>query len=381
MTVNSGRIYIAATAILGSVAAATLPAAAADFYAGKTIDFIIGSNPGGGYDVYARALAHHIVDHIPGRPTIIPKNMPGAGSGKAASYMQILAPKDGTALGAIFPGAIMEPLLGNRAKATYNPENFQYFGTADNGTRVCITWHTSKTKTFADAQQRKTILGASQAGGSSRDYGYLHNHVNGTKFEVVSGYKGSVDIMLAVERGEVDGMCGYDFTSLRTQHPKWLTDHLVNILVQVSLEPSDPLTKMGVPSIYKYVKNDDDKKVLDLVITQQVFGRPYFVPAGTPADRVKILRDAFDATMKDPAFLAEAKNGPPRHRSARRRQDPEDHRGPLRHAPSTGGACPGRHQAVTAGEVQATRPKPQLPAEDAPFAGVVKAGLAGGESP
>jgi tripartite-type tricarboxylate transporter receptor subunit TctC len=297
------------TGVLAATLAALslAPAAAEDFYAGKTIDFIIGSNPGGGYDVYARALARHIVNHIPGNPQIIPKNMPGAGSGKAAAYMEKIAAKDGTALGAVFPGAIMEPLLGDRAKAQYNPPKFQYVGSADNGTRMCVTWHTSKTKTFEDAQNRKTILGASQAGGSTRDYGYMHNHLNGTKFEIVSGYKGSVDILLAIERGEVDGMCGYDWTSLRTQRPQWVTEKKVNIILQVALEPEATLTKMGAPQIYKYVKNDEDKKVIDLVITQQVFGRPYFLPAGTPPERVKIMRDAFDATMKDPAFLEDAK--------------------------------------------------------------------------
>jgi len=302
-------LYIRAAGALAA-ALATLtatPARAADFYAGKTIDFIIGSSPGGGYDAYARVLAHHIANHIPGNPQIVPKNMPGAGSGKAAAYMEKIAPKDGTALGAVFPGALMEPLLGDKAKAQYDPPKFQYIGTADSGTRICAIWHTSKTKTFEDAMKRKTVLGASQAGGSSRDYGYMHNHLNGTKFDVISGYKGSRGIMLAVERGEAEGMCGYDWSSLRTQHPDWLRDKKIIPIVQVALESHEELTKMGVPTIWKYIKNEDDKKAAQLIVTQQVFGRPYFVPAGTPADRVKILRDAFDATMKDPAFLAEAK--------------------------------------------------------------------------
>jgi tripartite-type tricarboxylate transporter receptor subunit TctC len=302
----TGILAAACVAAAATTASATT-ASAADFYAGKTIDFIIGSNPGGGYDVYARALARHIVNHIPGKPQIIPKNLPGAGSGKAAAYMQTLAPKDGLALGAVFPGALMEPLLGNRAKAQYDPPKFQYIGTSDSGTRICAIWHASKTKTFEDAQKQKTVLGASQAGGSSRDYGYLHNHLNGAKFDVISGYKGSVDIMLAVERGEVDGMCGYDWSSLRTQRAHWIRDKKINIIVQVALEPHEELTKMGVPTIWKFIKNEEDKKVAELIVTQQVFGRPYFVPAGPPADRVQLLREAFDKTMKDPAFLEDAK--------------------------------------------------------------------------
>ena len=307
MTPIPSRIRITGILTLAVLAGSVAPSSAADFYADKTIDFFIGSNPGGGYDIYARALARHMFKHIPGQPQIVPKNMPGAGSAKVAAFMQMLAPKDGTALGAVFPGALMEPLLGDRAKAQYDPPKFQYVGTADNGTRICITWHTSKTKTFEDAQKYKTVLGASQAGGSTRDYGYMHNHLNGTKFDIVSGYKGSVDILLAIERGEVEGMCGYDWSSLSTQRPQWLSEKKINVLVQVALEPEAALTKMGVPQVYKYTKSADDRQVVDLVITQQVFGRPYFLPAGTPPDRVKILRDAFDATMKDPAFLEDAK--------------------------------------------------------------------------
>lgn len=301
------RIRTTGILTLAVIAVTTLPAPAADFYAGKTIDFFVGSNPGGGYDIYARALARHIFKHIPGQPQIVPKNMPGAGSAKAAAFMQTLAPKDGTALGAVFPGALMEPLLADRARAQYDPPKFQYVGTADNGTRVCITWHTSKTKTFEDAQKYKTVLGASQAGGSTRDYGYMHNHLNGAKFDIVSGYKGTVDILLAIERGEVEGMCGYDWSSLRSQRPQWLSEKKINILLQIALEPEATLTNLGVPHVYKYTKSADDRQVVDLVITQQVFGRPYFLPAGTPPDRVNIMRNAFDATMKDPAFLEDAK--------------------------------------------------------------------------
>ena len=307
MRVVSSRSGVAGILAAAAMAIAPVPATAADFYAGKTIDFIIGSNPGGGYDIYARTLARHMVKHIPGNPAIVPKNMVGAGSAKAAAYMQSVAAKDGTVLGAVFPGALMEPLLGDRGKAQYDPPKFQYVGTADNGTRLCAIWHASLTKTLEDAQKRKTILGASQAGGSSRDYAYMHNHLNGTKFDVVSGYKGTVDIMLAVERGEVEGMCGYDWSSIRTQRPHWLAEKKVNIIVQVGLEANEDLTKLGVPPIWNFIKNDEDRKVAELIVTQQVFGRPYFVPAGTPSDQVKILRDAFDKAMADPAFLEDAK--------------------------------------------------------------------------
>lgn len=293
---------LAATALLAGASGA----AAEDFYAGKTIKFIIGSNPGGGYDIYARTLARHLVRHLPGNPEIVPMNMPGAGSAKAASYMATIAAKDGTEIGAIFPGAVMEPLFGDKSKFSYDPSKFQYLGTLDNSTRLCVTYQTSETRTFADAQKRKTIVGASQAGGSTRDYAYMLNNLAGTKFDIVSGYKGSVDILIALERGEVEGLCGYDWSSLRAQRPDWVRDHKVNYLVQAGVEPDASLTKMGVPSIWKFISDPKDRQVAELIVSQQIFGRPYLAPAGTPADRVAALRGAFAATIKDPEFLADA---------------------------------------------------------------------------
>jgi tripartite-type tricarboxylate transporter receptor subunit TctC len=296
----------AAGAAVAAAAIADRPARAEDFYAGKTIDFVVGSNPGGGYDIYARAIARYLNRYVPGKPNVVVKNLPGAGSAKAAAFMYAIAPKDGTTIGAIFPGAVMDPLLGDQVKAQYDPTKFQYLATADNSTRTCVIWHTSPTKTYADAMTRKTVLGASQAGGSTRDYGYMSNKLTGTKFDIVSGYKGSVDILLAMERGEVDGMCGYDWSSMRTQRPDWLRDRKVNIVLQVGLEPQGELTAMRVPELWKFIKNDEDRKVAELVVSQQIFGRPYFAPPETPSDRVEILRAGFAATMKDKDFLEEA---------------------------------------------------------------------------
>jgi tripartite-type tricarboxylate transporter receptor subunit TctC len=303
----------AARLLLLSVLTLTVPIATAcigqeSFYKDKTIDFIVGGNPGGGYDIYARTVARHLARFIPGNPDIVVKNMPGAGSAKAAAFLYSQGKKDGTNLGAVYPGAIMDPLLGEHGdKAQYDPTKFQYIGTADNGTRMCITWHTSKTKTYEDAMQRKTVLGASQAGGSTRDYAYMQNKFTGTKFNVVSGYKGSVDILIAMERGEVEGMCGYDWSSLKSQRPDWIRDKKVNILAQIGVDPEPTLTKMGVPKLWQYIKNEDDRKVVELVVSQQIFGRPYFVPPGTPADRVSVLRNAFSATVKDKGFIEDAK--------------------------------------------------------------------------
>jgi len=291
---------------LASIALAAAPATAADYYAGKTIELVVGGDAGGGYDIYARAVARHLATHIPGNPTIVVKNMPGAGSTRAGIYISSVAPKDGTSIGALMPGAIIGPLLDDKPNLQFDPTKVLYVGTADSGVRVCATYGTSKIKTFEDAQKQKTILGASSAGGATRDYAYMHNHTAGAKFEVVSGYKGTVDVALAMERSEVDGMCGWDWSSVKSQKGEWVRDKKLNILVQVGLDPQQELTDLGVPTIWTFVKNEKDRRVAELVVSQQVFQRSYIVPPGTPPEQVKILRTAFDATMKDQQFLADA---------------------------------------------------------------------------
>jgi tripartite-type tricarboxylate transporter receptor subunit TctC len=291
---------------VASFAAGTPSAFAADYYAGKTIDLTVGGDAGGGYDIYARTVARHIAHHIPGNPTVIVRNMPGAGSTRAGIFISTVAPKDGSSLGALMPGAIIGPLLDEKPNLQFDPTKVIFIGTADSGTRVCATFQNSKIKTFEDAQKTKTILGATAAGGATRDYGYLHNHTAGTKFDVVAGFKGTTEIALAMERGEVDGTCGWDWSSVKSQKADWVRDKKVNILVQVALDPEPELTKNGVPQIWKFVPNEDDRKVAELVVSQQVFMRSFVAPPGTPAEEINILRQAFDATMQDPAFLADA---------------------------------------------------------------------------
>jgi tripartite-type tricarboxylate transporter receptor subunit TctC len=288
------------------MAAAASPACAADFYAGKTIDLIIGGNAGGGYDIYARAFARHLPRYIPGNPSIIPKNMPGVSSGRAAAHIATVAPKDGTVIAALFPGVIVAPLLDVRSEALFDPTKVIYLASADSGTRVCATHVTSKIKTFEDAQKNKVIMGASAAGGSTRDYAAFVKNLTGVKAEIVTGYKGTVDIFLAMERGEVDGLCGLDWSSLKSQKPDWVRDNKINILVQTGLDAEPELTERGVPEVWKFVKDDETRQVIELIVAQQIFGRPYIAPPGTPPEQVKTLRDAFMAAMRDKQFLEEA---------------------------------------------------------------------------
>ena len=292
--------------LIAAVLLAPAAVSAADAFAGKNIDLLIGAPPGGGYDIYARTLARHVGRHIPGQPTIVAKNMPGAGSARAAGFISTIAPKDGTAIAAIMPGAVMGPLLDEKAEALFDPTKVLYLGTANSGIRICVSRKDSKIKTFDDALTQKAKLGGVSANDSTREYGYLHKKTAGAQYDVVSGYAGTAEIALAIERGEIDGVCGWDWASFKSQRPDWIKDDKVNVLLQVGLEPNDELTRMGVPSVFKYVKTEDDRKVVELVISQQVFQRSYIAPPGLPAEQLGTLRSAFDATMGDKQFLDDA---------------------------------------------------------------------------
>src|SRR5215468_5813007 len=254
------RVVMALAASLAAMSA--LPAPAAEYYAGKTIDFIVGTPPGGGYDIYARAVARHMPRHIPGQPTMVVKNMPGAGSAKAAPFISMIAPKDGTSVAAIMPGAIMGPLLDERADAAlFDPTKVLYVGTANSGTRVCFTLKGSNITTFDDVLKQKAVFGGVSTNDSTQEYGYLHKRTLGAQYDVVSGYRGTPDIALAMERGEIDGVCGWDWSSVKAQKADWIRDDKINVVLQVRLDPHPELTRMGVPTVWKYVKTDDDRKV------------------------------------------------------------------------------------------------------------------------
>jgi tripartite-type tricarboxylate transporter receptor subunit TctC len=281
-------------------------ARAADYYSGKSIEMLIGAPAGGGYDIYARALARHLGRHIPGQPTIVPKNMPGAGSARAAAYISAIAPKDGTAIAAVTPGAVMAPILDEKSEALFDPTKVLFLGTANNGTRICLSRAGSQIKTFDDALMHKAAFGGISTNESTREYGYMHKKTSGARYDVVSGYGGTAEIALALERGEIDGACGWDWSSLKSQRPDWIRDNKVNLLLQVGLEPNPELARMNVPSVFKYVNSEEDRKAVELIISQQVFLRSYILPPELPARLLDMLRAAFDATMADRQFLEDA---------------------------------------------------------------------------
>ena len=303
MVLKSGRLVVLAA---GIIAGAPSGARAADFFAGKTINFIAGTDVGGGFSIYARALGKHLGRYIPGNPTIVVKNMPGAGGATASAWLYRIAPKDGTAIASVSPNAILGKLL-DESQTQYDPTKFQYLAGAERGTRLCMTFQHSKVKTFDDALTQKAVIGATSAGSPTREYAALHKHAAGAKFEIVSGYKGPPDLFIAMERGEIDGVCGLDWSALKSQQPDWLREKKLNLLVQGALDPDPELAALGVPTPWKYIKDDVDRRAVELMVGfQQAFGKSYMAPPGVPAEQVKILREAFNAVLKDKEFLADA---------------------------------------------------------------------------
>jgi tripartite-type tricarboxylate transporter receptor subunit TctC len=281
-------------------------ARAADFYAGKTIDLVVSNAPGGGFDIYARTIARHMFRHIPGQPLIVVKNMPGAGGARAGYHVNTVAPADGMTIGAIMPGTVMGPLLDDKPDTSFDPSKVLYVGTANSGTYVCVTLDHSKIKTFDQALSQKTVMGGVAAGNSINDIANLVKRTTGAQLNLISGYKGTLEVTLAIERKELDGTCGWNWSSAKSQKPDWVRDKKLNYLAQISLQPNAELAQLGAPEIWPYIKDADDRKVAELVVSQQSFERPYFVAHGTPPELASILRTAFDATMSDPQFLADA---------------------------------------------------------------------------
>jgi len=280
--------------------ATTTPAQAASFYEGKSFTMYIGSSPGGGYNRYARTVGHHIGKHIPGNPSIVFVNMPGAGSRKLTAWYSKIAPKNGLNMAAIFPGAVLEPLFGKKGK--YDPLTFNYVGSANAITLTCVTTVKSGFLTYEDLQKRQIIMGATQRGSPIHDFTSILHNLAGAKVKLVKGYKGSKEITHAVETGEIQGICGYGYSSLMSAKSYWVKDKIVNIILQASLNPNKTMDKMGVPTVWDYIKKAEDRELVENFMAQMVFGRPYVITPGAPADRVQIIRQAFNKTMKDRPF-------------------------------------------------------------------------------
>ena len=299
------RLLIACTALAVCSTSIKAQEPAESFYKGKIVNIIVGSAAGGGYDAYARLIARHMADHIPGSPTITVQNMPGAGSNRAAGHIAVQAPKDGTVIGAVQASAILYPLMYDR-KLQHDPSKFVMIGSANRSVYLCVVRSDAPVKTFGETFDKEVIIGTGAEGASLRELPVLLVNVLGVKLKLVGGYTGSRDITLAMERNEVQGMCGMDWSSLITQRKDWIDDGFVRALVQEDLSGHPELNKMGVPLAPSFAKSPTDRQVLEVIYSGNVFGRPFILPDGVPADRIEALRTAFTATMKDTKLLAEA---------------------------------------------------------------------------
>jgi tripartite-type tricarboxylate transporter receptor subunit TctC len=280
--------------------------AVAQFFRGKQISVIVGSSAGGGYDIYARLLARHMSRHIPGNPVLVASNMPGAASTAAAAHLYNTAPKDGTVIGALQNTIILDALLDEAKRARFDASKLVYLGSATTDHYICIARADAPVKSFQQLQAQELLIGASQPGTSTRDFPVLLNTMAGARFRIVSGYPGTREITLAIEKGEVQGLCGFSWSSLAAQRPDWLKSGFIRVLVQEHDKGNPVINKMGVPLAVDFATSPENRQILELFYSSETFGRPYMLPPGMPAERVAVLRAAFMATMRDQELLADA---------------------------------------------------------------------------
>jgi len=293
-----------AVAIMSVLVAAARAQSPADFYKGKAVELYIGYSVGGGYDLYARTIARHLGKHIPGNPTVVPKNMEGAGSLRLANWLFRVAPKDGSVIGTIGRGTGFDPILGQQG-AQFDGTKFTWLGSANNEVSVCVSWNaTSGITKFDDLLTKEMTVGGTSSSADTDQFPRILNGVLGTKMRIVSGYPGGNDVVLAMERGEVKGRCGWSWSSVKSTHHVWLDEKKMTVLAQLALEKHPDLP--DVPLVTDLAKTEEQQQILKLIFARQVMGRPYLAPPGILADRADALRKAFMETMADPDFLAEA---------------------------------------------------------------------------
>jgi tripartite-type tricarboxylate transporter receptor subunit TctC len=298
-----GLLAAALAALITGLPAAGSTQDAQNFYRNKQLTMLIASGAGGGYDAYARTLARYLPKHISGNPVIVPKNVPGAGGLIAANTLYNNAAPDGLTFAALTNGVAMDPLFGETA-GRFEAQKFNWLGSIGKLENICVTWQGSPITRIEQARTREVAVSASGATGNSAIMPKILNQFLGTKFKVIGGYTEGSGVTLALERGEVDGVCGLSYSTLKAMRPDWFRDRKLNIILQIGLQKLKDLP--NVPSAIDLVSDPDSKKVLELILIRQEMGRPFAMPPGVPPDRVAIMRRAFDETLKDPGFLAEA---------------------------------------------------------------------------
>ena len=303
-TMQIATLFGAASLALACLAGAAKADAAADFYRGRNVTIVVGYSAGGGYDVYARAVARYMNRHIPGNPNIVVTNMPGAGSLASVNFLYNVAPKDGSSMATFGRGIPMEPLIG-AGKFQFEATKLNWIGSASTELSVCAVTQKSKARTFEDTLTTEIAMGGEAAGSDPDTYANLVRALTGARLKLVTGYPGGNDMALAAERGELDGRCGWSWGSVKATRPTWVSGpDALRVLLQLAVERSPEMP--NVPTIYELTKSERDKQVVRLIVSRQTMARPFAAPPDVPADRVAALRAAFDATMKDKDFLAEA---------------------------------------------------------------------------
>lgn len=295
--------FLIASAIAGVFASTAHAQDEAKFYEGKQVRMIIRSGVGGGYDLYSRMLARHIGKHIPGNPAIVPLNMPGGGGIVAANHVATVAPRDGTILTMVSQGLPTDQALGLTPSFKADLRTFNWIGNMSSSNQVTVVWHTSKTQTFEDAKKRETLIGSTGAGSVSTQLPALFNNLLGTKFKIITGYPDGREVDIAMERGEVEGRGTNPWASYKSAQPRLVRDKLIRPIIQIGLEKEPDLP--DVPLLLDQPVAPEDKPVLEFMSKAVMVGRPIGTTPGVPAGRVNALRRAFDATLKDPEFIAE----------------------------------------------------------------------------
>jgi len=301
----SGKVgfrFLAAIVLAGLAPAAATADPVADFYRGKDLRLIISSSVGGGYDVYARTIAKHLADHLPGHPAIVPQNMPAGGGLAGSNHLYNLAERDGSVIAAVQNTVPFEPFFGNR-QAQFDPLKMNWLGTPTTEIALYIVWHTSKVQNLEDARTHAFVAGGAGAASTPILYGRVFNDILGLKARFITGYPGQNEILLAMENGEVEAMPSPFWSSLKTSRPHWVPDHMARPLFQYGRAPHPELK--DVPFAADLLKSEDDKLLLEAAAAPLGLGRPFAAPPGGPADRLAALRQAFMATFADPGFQAD----------------------------------------------------------------------------
>jgi hypothetical protein len=299
-----------ATLLLGLVAGCmtAVSAAAQDgwTYKGRTVTIYSAGTVGGGYDFYARLLARHLGRHLPGNPTVVVKNMPGAGGVVLANHLQARGARDGTELAALEHGTAFTPLL-TRAKVDFDPAKFGWLGSMEQFTPIAAVWHTVPIYTADDLMVHPINVGTSGAGSTTSGYPHSLNAILGTKMKVIAGYPGSAEVNLAIERGELDGVASWCWTCLKGQKPHWVAEKKMRVVMQLAPVGDPELTAMKIPTVFERAKTDEQRAMLNIVFGSVALSRPFVAPPGLAADRLAMLRKGFEAAVTDPALVADAK--------------------------------------------------------------------------